>query len=232
MFERFTEGARQVVVLAQEEARLLAHMHIGTEHLLLGVIRQEDDVLPVLQARGLSLENARAEVLELVPRGDETLSGQIPFTPGAKKVLELSLEQSAALNHSIITPVHLALGLVLEGDGVAARILRDHGVDSAELERALGEYAPAALRADAYARRLALVEARIAAAERRAEVMDLVANSRDHEAAVAQVADLLGIDEELALDVTNMRLAYFTTVAVEKLRQEREDLRQRIRESG
>ncbi|HKN94946.1 MAG TPA: Clp protease N-terminal domain-containing protein, partial [Thermoleophilaceae bacterium] len=88
MFERFTEAARQVVVLAQEEARLLAHMHIGTEHLLLGVIRQEDEVaLPVLEAHGLSLETARAAVTEAFPPGDDRLRGQIPFTPGAKKVL-------------------------------------------------------------------------------------------------------------------------------------------------
>ena len=226
MFERFTEGARQVVVLAQEEARLLAHIHIGTEHLLLGVIRQEDEaVLPVLQAHDLSLENARTAVTEAVPRGADRLSGQIPFTAGAKKVLELSLERAAALHHRAITPVHLTLALALEGEGVAARILREHGLDSITLERALVEHDP---RQDVYGRRLSLLEARLAATENRAEVMELVGSASDHRAAVTQLAERLGIDEELALDVSNMRLAYFTKADVEKLRRERDDLLARL----
>src|SRR3990172_1328996 len=131
MFERFTERARQVVVLAQEEARVLRHNHIGTEHLLLGLLREADGVA----ARGLStlevsLEEGRGEITRNVGEGDNESQGQIPFTPRAKKVLELALREALSLGHSYIGTEHILLGLVRESEGAAARILKDLEVDA------------------------------------------------------------------------------------------------------
>jgi ATP-dependent Clp protease ATP-binding subunit ClpC len=129
MFERFTERARQVVVLAQDEARLLKHNYIGTEHELLGLIREEDGLAArVLESVGLTIDDVRADVTRIVGRGEGTPSGQIPFTPRAKKVLELSMREALALGHQHIGTEHILLGLVREGEGVAVRILLDHGV--------------------------------------------------------------------------------------------------------
>jgi ATP-dependent Clp protease ATP-binding subunit ClpC len=126
VFERFTEEARQVVVLAQDEARALAHNYIGTEHLLLGLLRQEQELgAQVLDSLELTVEDVRTQVARIVGRGDAVASGQIPFTPRAKKVLELSLRESLALGHNYIGTEHLLLGLVRENQGVAARILVD-----------------------------------------------------------------------------------------------------------
>lgn len=228
MFEHFTESSRQVIVLAQEEARLLGHSYIGTEHLLLGLVRQEDDaVLAVLSAHELSLERARGDVVEVVPRGGENATGQIPFTPHAKRVLELSIARAKALEHNVITPLHLLLGLAL-AEGVGAKILLDHGLGAETLERVLAEYDPRRIRPEAHARRLALVEARLAATARRAEVMELIANAPDHRSAAMAVAERLGLDEELARDVTGMRLLSFAVAEVEKLRQERAALRAKL----
>jgi ATP-dependent Clp protease ATP-binding subunit ClpC len=124
MFERFTESARRVVVLAQEEARMLDHNYIGTEHLLLGLIREGEGVAArVIESMGLTLEAAREQVEATVGRGSEPPSGHIPFTSRAKKVLELSLREALELNSSYIGTEHLLLGLMREGDGVGAQIL-------------------------------------------------------------------------------------------------------------
>ena len=132
MFERFTERARQVVVLAQDEARALKHNYIGTEHLLLGLLREEDGLgARVLGALGIKLAAVREQVTRLVGEGDEVASGQIPFTPRAKKVLELSLREALALGHNYIGTEHLLLGLVREHEGVAALVLHDLGADAA-----------------------------------------------------------------------------------------------------
>jgi len=126
MFERFTERARQVVVLAQEEARALKHNYIGTEHLLLGLLREEEGVAArVLESLDISVEEVRAAVVRIVGAGDETPTGQIPFTPRAKKVLELALREALSLGHNYIGTEHILLGLVREDEGVAARILLD-----------------------------------------------------------------------------------------------------------
>jgi ATP-dependent Clp protease ATP-binding subunit ClpC len=126
MFERFTERARQVVVLAQEEARALKHNYIGTEHLLLGLLREEEGVAArVLDALEVSVEEVRAAVVRIVGSGEESPQGQIPFTPRAKKVLELALREALSLGHNYIGTEHILLGLVREDEGVAARILLD-----------------------------------------------------------------------------------------------------------
>ena len=126
MFERFTERARQVVVLAQEEARALKHNYIGTEHLLLGLLREEEGVAArVLDTLDISVEEVRAAVVRIVGSGEEAPQGQIPFTPRAKKVLELALREALSLGHNYIGTEHILLGLVREDEGVAARILLD-----------------------------------------------------------------------------------------------------------
>ena len=126
MFERFTERARQVVVLAQEEARALKHNYIGTEHLLLGLLREEEGVAArVLDGLEVSVEEVRAAVVRIVGSGEESPQGQIPFTPRAKKVLELALREALSLGHNYIGTEHILLGLVREDEGVAARILLD-----------------------------------------------------------------------------------------------------------
>jgi hypothetical protein len=124
MFERFTDRARRVVVLAQEEARLLNHNYIGTEHILLGLIHEDEGVAAkALESLGISLEAVRAQVEEIIGQGQSAPTGHIPFTPRAKKVLELSLREALALNHNYIGTEHILLGLVREGEGVAAQVL-------------------------------------------------------------------------------------------------------------
>jgi ATP-dependent Clp protease ATP-binding subunit ClpC len=128
VFERFTERARQVLVLAQDEARALKHNYIGTEHILLGLLREEEGLAArVLESLGVTVEEVRAQVARIVGQDDEVTTGQLPFTPRAKKVLELALRESLSLGHDYIGPEHLLLGLVRENDGVAARILLDEG---------------------------------------------------------------------------------------------------------
>jgi len=131
MFERFTERARQVVVLAQDEARVLRHNYIGTEHLLLGLLREEEGIAArVLESLGVTIEEVRAQVARIVGHGDEAATGQIPFTPRAKKVLELSLREAQSTGHNYIGTEHVLLGLVRENSGVAARILLDFDADA------------------------------------------------------------------------------------------------------
>jgi ATP-dependent Clp protease ATP-binding subunit ClpC len=131
LFERFTERARQVVVLAQEEARTLKHNYIGTEHILLGLLREEEGLAArVLESLDITVERVRAQVVRIVGSGEEVTSGQIPFTPRAKKVLELALREALSLGHNYIGTEHILLGLVRENEGVAARILLDFDADS------------------------------------------------------------------------------------------------------
>src|SRR5437867_10228510 len=126
MFERFTERARQVVVLAQDEARALKHNYIGTEHLLLGLLREEEGLgARVLESLDVTVEEVRAQVALIIGEGDEVKTGQIPFTPRAKKVLELALREALQLGDNYIGTEHILLGLVHEGQGVAMRILLD-----------------------------------------------------------------------------------------------------------
>src|ERR1700744_1870141 len=134
MFERFTERARQVVVLAQEEARTLKHNYIGTEHILLGLLREEEGLAArVLESLDITVERVRAQVVRIVGSGEEVTSGQIPFTPRAKKVLELALREALSLGHNYIGTEHILLGRVRENEGVAARILLDFDADSEKI---------------------------------------------------------------------------------------------------
>jgi ATP-dependent Clp protease ATP-binding subunit ClpC len=130
MFERFTDRARRVVVLAQEEARMLNHNYIGTEHILLGLIHEGEGVAAkALESLGISLDAVRSQVTEIIGEGQQAPSGHIPFTPRAKKVLELSLREALQLGHNYIGTEHILLGLIREGEGVAAQVLTKLGAD-------------------------------------------------------------------------------------------------------
>src|SRR5436309_5916672 len=130
MFERFTDRARRVVVLAQEEARMLNHNYIGTEHILLGLLHEGEGVAAkALESLGISLEAVRQQVEEIIGQGQQAPSGHIPFTPRAKKVLELSLREALQLGHNYIGTEHILLGLIREGEGVAAQVLVKLGAD-------------------------------------------------------------------------------------------------------
>jgi ATP-dependent Clp protease ATP-binding subunit ClpA len=127
MFERFTNNARRVVVLSQEEARLLNHNYIGTEHILLGLLGMPESIAgTVLESFGITRDGVRAEVEEKIGRGKSQPSGHIPFTPRAKKTLELSLREAIAIKHNYIGTEHILLGLIREGEGVATQIMREH----------------------------------------------------------------------------------------------------------
>jgi len=185
MFERFTDRARRVVVLAQEEARMLNHDYIGTEHLLLGLIREgEGYAAKALESLGISLDAVRQQVEEIIGQGQQAPSGPVPFTPRAKKVLELSLRESVQLGHNSIGPEHILLGMLREGDGVAAQVLVALGADLNRVRQQviqlmhgyqgqdvpiagsqLGERPPAVLPEDALARVNAL-DRRLTALER------------------------------------------------------------------
>ncbi|MGH9031253.1 MAG: Clp protease N-terminal domain-containing protein, partial [Acidimicrobiia bacterium] len=147
MFERFTDRARRVLVLAQEEARLLDHDYIGTEHILLGIVREGDGVgAKALESIGIPLEAVRAQVQEIVGRGPRAPSGHIPFTARAKTVLELSLREALQLGHNYIGTEHILLGLIREGEGVGAQVLAKLGAEQtrvrAEVIRLLSGHMP------------------------------------------------------------------------------------------
>ena len=144
MFERFTEKAIKVIMLAQEEARRLGHNFVGTEQILLGLIGEGTGVAAkVLKSMGINLKDARIEVEKIIGRGSGFVAVEIPFTPRAKRVLELSLEEARQLGHNYIGTEHLLLGLIREGEGVAARVLENLGVDLTKVRtqviRMLGE---------------------------------------------------------------------------------------------
>jgi ATP-dependent Clp protease ATP-binding subunit ClpC len=143
MFERFTERARQVVVLAADEARALRHNYIGTEHLLLGLLLEEDGIAArALAELGVELEATRAYVAQIDSPGGEAASGMLPLTPRVKKVLELSLREAIALRHDYIGTEHILLGLARENEGVAARILRDAGAGPVAIRDAVADLLP------------------------------------------------------------------------------------------
>jgi ATP-dependent Clp protease ATP-binding subunit ClpA len=130
VFERFTDRARRVVVLAQDEARMLNHNYIGTEHILLGLIHEADGVAArALEELGVRLEAVRREVEDIIGQGESAPTGHIPFTPRAKKVLELSLREALQLGHNYIGTEHILLGLIREGEGVAAQVLQKLGAE-------------------------------------------------------------------------------------------------------
>jgi dihydroneopterin aldolase len=130
LFERFTDRARRVVVLAQQESRLLNHNYIGTEHILLGLLHEGEGVAArALELLGIDLVSVRQQVTEIIGQGDQSATGHVPFTPRAKKVLELSLRESRQLGHNYIGTEHILLGLIREGEGVAAQVLQRFEID-------------------------------------------------------------------------------------------------------
>jgi len=167
MFDRFTDRSRRVVVLAQEEARMLNHDTIGTEHLLLGLIHEGEGVAArALESLGISLEAVRQEVEAVIGRGEEPPSGRMPFTARAKKVLELSLREAIQLGHNYIGTEHILLGLLREGEGVAAQVLVKLGADlnrvRQQVIRLLHGYAPDVLiDSHTFNSRLSAVEQRV-----------------------------------------------------------------------
>jgi len=179
MFERFTDRARRTVVLAQEEARLLQHNYIGTEHLLLGLIHEGEGVAAkALESLGIGLDAVRQQVEEIIGRGQQAPSGHIPFTPRAKKVLELALREAIQLGHNYIGTEHILLGLIREADGVAAQVLVRLGADLNRTRQRVIEvlhgqdhFGAEVIRvgpgAESLADRLASIAARLTAIERR-----------------------------------------------------------------
>src|SRR6266700_128231 len=140
MFERFSDRARRVVVLAQEEARMLNHNYIGTEHILLGLIHEGEGVAAkALESLGISLDAVRQQVEVIIGQGQQAPSGHIPFTPRAKKVLELADREARALGHNYIDTEHILLGLIREGDGVAAQVLVKLGPDLDDLAQEIAQ---------------------------------------------------------------------------------------------
>ena len=220
MFERFTDRARRVVVLAQEEARMLDHNYIGTEHLLLGLIHEGEGIAAkALEAMGISLDAVRQQVEVVIGRGQHAPSGHIPFTPRAKRVLELSQRESDQLGHHSIGTEHILLGLVREGDGVAAQVLVKLGADLNQLRQQViqilqgstvegaGERGmrrrPRTMRAGAIediAARIDATDQRLAAIER---WVGMGPNMRDLEMEIAQ----LRRDKESAIDSQDFETA-------------------------
>jgi ATP-dependent Clp protease ATP-binding subunit ClpC len=138
VFERFTERARQVPVLAQDEARAFRHDYIGTEHLLLGLLREGDGVAArVLDSLGIEIEDVRERLAAIVPPGEEETTGQIPFTPRAKKMLELSLREALSIGHNHIGTEHLLLGLTRDPEAVGSKILSDLGHEPEDVRNAV-----------------------------------------------------------------------------------------------
>ena len=150
MFERFTDRARRVVVLAQEESRMLQHNYIGTEHLLLGLLHEREGVAArALASLDITLDAAREQVEELIGLGQQPLTGHIPFTPRAKKILELSLREALHTGSEVITTEHLLLGLLAEGDGVGVQILERLGAPAKAVREAVLSVAAAEPEAEA-----------------------------------------------------------------------------------
>jgi ATP-dependent Clp protease ATP-binding subunit ClpA len=230
------------MVLAQDEARALKHNYIGTEHILLGLFREQEGLAArVFMSLGLDVEEVRAQVALIVGQGDEARTGQIPFTPPAKKVLELALRESLRLGHNDIGTEHLLLGLACENECVAARILLDLGVDAEKIRneviRLLGGPARPEIRAEpgrpeqrehAMRLRLSVMDAYVLAGERRDEVMHAVAEARDRDEARKSLVRLLGITDEQVSAVLEMRLIGFNQSDVAYIRSERELIRERL----
>jgi ATP-dependent Clp protease ATP-binding subunit ClpA len=238
MFERFTDRARRVVVLAQEEARLLNHNYIGTEHLLLGLIHEGQGVAASsLESLGISLEAVRAQVEEIIGQGQSAPTGHIPFTPRAKKVLELSLREAKQLGHNYIGTEHILLGLVREGEGVAAQVLVKLGADLSRVRQqviqVLSSYAGGKVAVEQAGARTRLVRMTVPEELRQAEV-ELTHVRRTKEAAVEaedfeQAAVLRDQERELLARVAERERAWTAGVDLEAVVRENEHLHGEIK---
>jgi ATP-dependent Clp protease ATP-binding subunit ClpC len=219
MFERFTDRARQAMALAQEEARRLNHDHVGTEHLLLGLIREGEGVAAkALESLGISLQAVREQVEEIIGHGQQAPSGRIPYTPRAKKALELSLREALHLGHHYIGTEHILLGVIREGEGPAAQVLVNLGGDLNRVRQQVIQLLhgyqgkePAALRSGQAGRgkrkllsqlldRFDSMESRLAALERR---VGTGPDIRDLDQEIAQVCR----DKESAIDIQDFETA-------------------------
>jgi ATP-dependent Clp protease ATP-binding subunit ClpA len=200
VFERYTEEARQVVVLSQEEARVLCHNYIGTEHLLLAVLRLPDDsvVGGAVKTLGLRVEDVRARLLELVPHGEAASSGQLPFTPRAKRALEMALREALSRGNNDVGAEHILLGLSRgDADGVAMRLLQQSEVTPDQVREAVGAAAPeprpAVLKARRRERRVSAPSARIGvdlSAEANRLLMSAGARALDDGRTLITIADI------------------------------------------
>jgi ATP-dependent Clp protease ATP-binding subunit ClpA len=233
MFERFTDRARRVVVLAQEEARLLNHNYIGTEHILLGLIHEGEGVAATsLESLGISLEAVRGQVEEIIGQGQSAPTGHIPFTPRAKKVLELSLREAKQLGHNSIGTEHILLGLVREGEGVAAQVLVELGADLSRVRQqviqVMSGYAGGTVAAEQAEARTRLVRMTVPEDLRQAEVK-LAHVRRAKEAAIEaedfeQAAALRNQERELLARVAERERAWTAGVDLEAVVRENENL--------
>jgi ATP-dependent Clp protease ATP-binding subunit ClpA len=238
MFERFTDRARRVVVLAQEEARLLNHNYIGTEHLLLGLIHEGEGVAAmVLESLGISLEAVRAQVEEIIGQGQSAPTGHIPFTPRAKKVLELSLREATQLGHNYIGTEHILLGLIREGEGVAAQVLVKLGADLSRVRQqviqVLSSYVGGKAPAEQAGARTRLVRMTVPEELREAEV-ELAQVRRKKEAAIEaenfeQAATLRDQERQLLRRVAERERAWTAGVDLEAVVRENENLHGEIK---
>jgi ATP-dependent Clp protease ATP-binding subunit ClpA len=224
VFERFTDRARRVVVLAQEEARLLDHNYIGTEHLLLGLIHEGKGIAAkALESLGISLEAVRAQVEEIIGQGQSAPVGHIPFTPRAKKVFELSLREALQLGHNYIGTEHILLGLIREGEGVAAQVLVKLGADLARVRQQvvqlLYSYVGGEAPVEQAGARARLVRMTVPEELREAEV-ELAQVRRDKEAAIEaedfeQAAALRDQERQLLRRVAERERAWTAGVDLE-----------------
>jgi ATP-dependent Clp protease ATP-binding subunit ClpA len=238
MFERFTDRARRVVVLAQEEARLLNHNYIGTEHLLLGLIHEGEGVAAMaLESLGISLEAVRAQVEEIIGQGQSAPTGHIPFTPRAKKVLELSLREATQLGHNYIGTEHILLGLIREGEGVAAQVLVKLGADLSRVRQqviqVLSSYVGGKAPAEQAGARTRLVRMTVPEELREAEV-ELAQVRRKKEAAIEaenfeQAATLRDQERQLLRRVAERERAWTAGVDLEAVVRENENLHGEIK---
>jgi len=216
MFERFTDRARRVVVLAQEEARMLNHNYIGTEHILLGLIHEGEGVAAkALESLGISLDAVRQQVEEIIGQGQQAPSGHIPFTPRAKKVLELSRREAEQLGHSYIGTEHILLGLLREGDGVAAQVLVKLGADLNRVRQMVIQWLhghpakePVSTRSAAQELRLLPgVRARLEQVERRLAAIEQSVGTGPDTSDLDQQIDKVRGERQEAVDVQEFELA-------------------------
>jgi ATP-dependent Clp protease ATP-binding subunit ClpC len=235
VFERFTDRARRVVVLAQEEARLLNHNYIGTEHILLG-LAHGGVAAKALESLGISLEAVRAQVEAIIGRGQSGPIGHIPFTPRAKKVLELSLREATQLGHDYIGTEHILLGLIREGEGVAAQVLVKLGADLSRVRQQviglLSGYAGVEAAAEQAGARTRLVRMTVPEELREAEEQ-LAQVRREKEAAIdaedfERAAALRDQERELLGRVAERERAWTAGVDLEAVVQENENLHREV----
>ncbi|GAA5103378.1 hypothetical protein GCM10023319_71170 [Nocardia iowensis] len=234
MFEKFTDRARRVVVLAQEEARMLNHNYIGTEHILLGLIHEGEGVAAkTLESLGISLEGVRSQVEEIIGEGGQAPSGYIPFTPRAKKVLELSLREALQLGHNYIGTEHILLGTIREGDGVAAQVLVKLGADLNRVRQQVIQQLSgfAAEGSDvAVTERISVLTAMMTAIDRRGDLVELVADASSERDAIESLSAQFGFTEAQARAVLEMGMRRFTAEARQALQRDEQELRDRTDE--